>query len=59
MGSGVEWVLHAVALALDKDGLGMMEGTVEQGRSERTVVIADLFIFPKKQTHFLDNVPMA
>ncbi len=35
-------VLHAVALALDGDGFGMMKETIEDGGSEGAVVVEDL-----------------
>ena len=35
-------ILHAVALAFDHDGLGMMQEAIEQSGSEGTVVVEDL-----------------
>jgi hypothetical protein len=40
-GSGFDAIFHAVALALDDNGLGMMEDAVEDGRGEGGVVVED------------------
>ena len=40
-GSGLDAVLHAVALALNNDRFGMMQDAVENGRGERGVVVED------------------
>ena len=40
--SGLDPILHAIAFAFDKDGLGMMQEEVEQSRGESADVIEDL-----------------
>ncbi len=40
--SGVQMVLHSVTFAVDEDGLGMMQETIQDGRSEGAVVVEDL-----------------
>ena len=40
-GSGLDAVLHAVAFALDDDGLGVVEDAVEDGGGEGGVVVED------------------
>lgn len=38
----LDLILHAEALALDEDGLGMVEQTVEQRQGQRGVVVEDI-----------------
>ena len=40
--SGLDLVFHAIALALDEDGFGVMKEAIEECRGERRIVIEDL-----------------
>ena len=41
VGSGIDAVFHAVALALDDDGLGVVDDAVEEGGGEGGVIVED------------------
>ena len=44
-GGSVDAVLHAKAVTLDEDGLGVLEEAVQESGSQGAVVIEDLGLF--------------
>ncbi len=55
MESGFNFTFHTITLALDKDGLGMMEKAIQYGGGECRVIVEDLRPFFKRSIRSNDN----